>query len=140
MTIYTDGSYKTSQCFTNSKTVEFTSAFLTEKETIEIQNKIIKRFPELKHYGNLAELTAIELAIKYLKKNKTSAPKLFLTDSKTIESWMKSAILGKNKKFATKEHSRVYNFLIKNLKDCEIKWVPREQNKIGIILEQLGYY
>ncbi len=140
MNIYIDGSYKTKQCFTNSKFVSFTSAILAENSEPIIKDFEIKRCKNLRHYGNLAELTAAKLAIDYIKENKIERA-IIHTDSQTLKSWVNSARNNKKKKFATKYNLEIYNFLIKELAELKIDfiWVSREQNKIGVILENKGY-
>lgn len=146
ITIYTDGSYKTSRQNANKTTVKIVSAFWSVKSKEVIEELEIERVPTLKQYSNLAEWVAIGMAVDYAIEQGEKTL-LIKTDSKTCCSWMRSVAFGeyrkkkngKRREFATKNHQEVFDYLVGASKeiDIELEWVPRDENLIGIILENI---
>jgi len=142
--VYTDGGFKTSRQPQDNKLVSFVSAFwCKDKELIE--HITIDKTPTLQHYGNLAEFIAIELAVKYAIEQDENKIVIY-TDSKTCLAWINAVNRGvytkkgktKVLQFATVKHQEVFDSLVELTEyiDIDIKWIPREQNIIGIILEE----
>lgn len=147
LVIYTDGSYKTSQQNTDTKTVSLVSAFYTEDKT-KIEEIQIERNPSLKQYSNLAEWIAIGLAVDFaLEQGEQEL--LIKTDSKVCCAWFRSVGYGeyrhkkngKKREFATSNHQDVFDYLVKVSEEIniELEWVPRDENIIGVILEEKGF-
>jgi len=140
--IYTDGSFATKQFNTKENLVKIVYGFLIEggiNSKAVIIEKYIKRDDKLKQYSNIAEFYAIKKAVKEIVGEKEEIT--IFTDSTTMVSWFKSAMLNKKKKFVTNYHLDIYNYLVDVLPKLRvyITWIPREENKFGCILERLNY-
>lgn len=146
MIIYTDGSFKSKHQPKDINLVKFISAFLvigtpSKKEYINIEDVFIPRSPNLECYSNLAEFIAIKLAILYAI-DKGEKNVIIYTDSKVCISWINHIHKGyykNNKGFATIQHWEIFNSLLryKNKIDIKLNWVPRDNNLMGIILDEI---